>query len=169
MDKIKLSSNFWLIVMGLSITGLIIWGLIEFEGAHENKIIGETSREVALDCTTDMATRFHIHPHLQITILGKEEIIPANTGINGLCMHSIHTHDATGLLHVEAPVKKDFTLGDFFAVWGKTFNSKQILDFKADNTHAIHMSVNGKKVDTYENYIFQDKDQIIINYVESKI
>lgn len=162
----KLSSNFWLVVVGLGVTGLIIWGLVALEGAREKKIVGETSREVALTCTTDMATRFHIHPHLQILINGQEEVIPANTGINGLCMNSIHTHDATGLLHVEAPVQKDFTLGDFFAVWDKTFSKEQILDYKADATHAITLSVNGKEDDSYENYIFKDKDQIVINYGE---
>ncbi len=168
MDKIKLSSSFWFIIITFILTGLIIWGVVNIEAAREKKISEQTSREVALSCTTDMATRFHIHPKLKILILGKEEVIPANTGINGLCMHSIHTHDATGLLHVEAPVKKDFTLGDFFAVWGKTFNKEQILDSTVDNKHVLHMSVNGQDTDAYENYVVQDKDQIIISYEEIK-
>lgn len=155
MKKIEPGFNFWLIVISFSIAGLIIWGFIAIQGANEKKILGETSREVALHCTTDMATRFHIHPELKIIILGKEEMIPANIGIKSFCMNSIHTHNASGLLHVEAPIKKDFTLGDFFAVWGK--------DMGSFGTN-MKMTVNGKENTEYENYIMQDNDKIELRY-----
>jgi hypothetical protein len=73
-------------------------------------------------------------------------------------MHPLHTHDTTGKLHVESPVERDFTLGDFFTVWEKPFDRTHILDF----TGEVSMTVNGVKVDTYENTILNDGDEIII-------
>ena len=162
------SFGFWLCVISFAIAGLIILVSISY---NESIITGyetKTSREMALTCTTDMATKFHIHPILKILIGGTEQTIPTNIGINALCMNSIHTHDTSGALHVESPVKKDFTLGDFFAVWAKEFNRNQILDYKTDDVHTITVTVNGKLVDTYENTEIKDKDNIVIEYKAKK-
>lgn len=132
--------------------------------ASARKISSLSTREVALLCTTDMATQFHIHPVLKIVINGEEQIIPAEIGIQPTCMNSLHTHDATGTLHVEAPEKRDFTLGDFFAVWQKPFSQNELLDFKADATHKVSLTVNGAEVDTFENTILNDLDHIVISY-----
>ena len=164
MKKLKLSFGFWLCVISFSIAGVIIWGVMASEKSNEARNETKTSRDIALTCTTDMATRFHIHPQLKITINGSDQTIPANIGIKSFCMNSIHTHDTTGVLHVESPVKKDFALGDFFAVWDKEFNQNKILDYKTDDTHIITVSVNGKLVDTYENTVVNDKDQLVISY-----
>lgn len=123
----------------------------------------QTSREVALGCTTDMATAFHIHPELHIYVDGKEVMVPDDTGIKNGCMNAIHTHKDRPVLHVEAPVQKDFTLGDFFAVWGKDFSRSKLLDTVVSDGGSITVTVNGEKVDTYENTILRDHDQIVIS------
>lgn len=122
----------------------------------------QTSREVALECTSDMATKFHIHPELRILINGEEIEIPSNVGIKPTCMNALHTHNDMPIIHVESPVQKDFTLGDFFAVWDKSFNSMQILDFVATEEGQIRVTVNGQTSDSYENIILRDKDKIVI-------
>lgn len=97
-----------------------------------------------------------------MSIFGKEQVIPANIGINALCMNAIHTHDASGTLHIESPVKKDFTLGDFFAVWQKSFTKEQILDTKLAAENKVAITVNGKEADTFDETILNDKDQVVI-------
>lgn len=143
--------------------GLIYWGM-----AAKRKVKLDletmTSREIALRSTTDMATEYHIHPELSIFVNGEEVFVPNNLGVTNVGMTAIHTHDEKGVIHVEAPIKKDFTLGDFFAVWGKNFSSTQLLDKTVDENSEIVVTVNGKKVDTYENTILRDKDKIVINY-----
>ena len=114
-----------------------------------------TNRQVALTCTTDMATQFHIHPNLTIIIKDVQLEVPANTGISNGCMNAIHTHDNSGTLHVESPEKRDFTLSDFFAVWGKDINS-----FGTN----VKMTVNGQENTELEDYIMQDKDRIELRY-----
>ncbi len=148
----------WWIAGGVVLVavGLIAWG------NHSASTL--TTRQLALSCTTDLLTTFHIHPHLTIVINGATQTIPADIGISLTCMHPIHTHAATGKIHIESPVPRDFTLGDFFAVWGKTFNQNQILDSGVDASHTITVTVNGSPVDTYENTVLHDGDQIIISY-----
>ena len=128
----------------------------------------KTNRELATLCSSNMAETFHIHPNLSIVINDKKEEIPASIGIYGTCMTPLHTHDNTGKLHIEAPEKRDFTLGDFFAVWNKPFDRTQILDYKVDTTHLLQETVNGKEVPDFENTILHDNDQIVITYTEKK-
>ncbi len=154
---------------GLWIIGFVTLAVLLFIIASSgNSISSKTNRQVALSCTTDMATQFHIHPHLEIIINGATQEIPANIGIGITCMNALHTHDNSGTIHVESPQERDFTLSDFFAVWKKTYHEKQILDYKVDASHVIRETVNGKEVKDYENTILRDKDQIVIYYDEKK-
>ena len=164
----QIGFGFWFFVVSFGLAGLIIWASIAYQKSNLAVNEAKTSREIALACTLDMATKFHIHPNLKIVVNGTVQIIPKDIGINNLCMNAIHTHDATGVIHVESPVRKDFTVGDFFAVWGKEFDKNQILDYQADKTHVIAITVNGKMVDTYQNTIMNDKDNIVIEYKEIK-
>ncbi len=158
----KKSYSGWWIAGGvvLAAVGLIVWG------NHSASTL--TTRQLALSCTTDPLTRFHIHPHLTIVVNNATQTIPADIGISLACMHPIHTHDDSGTIHIESPVARDFTLGDFFAVWGKTFNQNQILNSVVDASHTITVTVNGSPVDTYENTVMHDNDQIVISYAVKK-
>ncbi len=154
-----------LFVIGIVVLigGLMYWG--GSAKRNEKSILENmTSREVALRSTTDMATEYHIHPELSILVNGTEVAIPQNLGVKANGMTAIHTHDEKGIIHVEAPVKKDFTLGDFFAVWDKDFSSTRLLGNDVNENTEIMVTVNGQKVDTYENTILRDKDKIVISY-----
>ncbi|MBI1755300.1 hypothetical protein HYR65_03375 [Candidatus Azambacteria bacterium] len=108
----------------------------------------------------------HWHPHLAIFIEGKEQEIPTNIGI-GVTHNPIHTHDASGEIHLEFSglVKKDdIKLGNFFDVWGKQFSSLCVLDSCAKDNKTVKMLVNGKENAEFGNYVMQDKDKIEIRY-----
>jgi hypothetical protein len=61
----------------------------------------------------------HIHQHLDIFVNGKKETVPAQIGIyDGQFLTELHTHDTTGVMHVESDKKRTFSLGEFFGVWG---------------------------------------------------
>ena len=123
-----------------------------------------TTREIAMSCTLDMYTQFHIHPHLRIVINGAVQTIPASIGVSLSCMHPVHTHDTAGTIHVESPEQRDFTIGDFFAVWDKKFSKDQILDSAVDVQHEVIITVDGQQSDAYENLVFKDKQEIVIEY-----
>ncbi len=149
-------------IIVLITTALFIWDKTRHKEPPVD-ISTKTSREVALTCTTDMATEFHIHPELHIFVDGEEIKVPNETGIRPDCMYSIHTHKDWPKLHVEAPVQKDFTLGDFFAVWDKDFSATKLLENTVSESTEILVTVNGAQVDTYENTVMHDKDEIVIS------
>ncbi len=151
------------IILVLVIGGLVLWGVAASSKKNE-ALMNMSSRELALRQTTDMATKYHIHPELAIFVDGTQIAIPQNLGVNATGMTAIHTHDEEGVIHVEAPIQKDFTLGDFFAVWGKDFSAAKLFDKAVDATHEIVVTVNGERVQTYENTILRDKDKIVISY-----
>ena len=156
------STAYWIIGIVIVVSFLVI-GFLAFRGSTPS-MSSKTNRQVALTCTTDMATQFHIHPVLKIVINGETQEIPTRIGVNPNCMNSLHTHDNSGVIHTEAPEKRDFTLSDFFAVWNKTFTKDQILDYRVDDKHIIKETVNGNVVQDYENTTLRDKDEIVISY-----
>src|SRR5829696_3142641 len=61
----------------------------------------------------------HIHQHLDIFVNGKRQEVPANIGVYaGQFLTELHTHDPSGVVHVESPTSRDFDLGQFFGAWG---------------------------------------------------
>jgi hypothetical protein len=85
----------------------------------------------------------HIHQHLDIFVNGKHETVPALIGIyDGQFLTQLHTHDASGIMHVESPTKRTFDLGEFFGVWGVRLNDKCIGGYCKPKTQWT-MYVNG--------------------------
>jgi len=143
---------------------IIVGGAVWMDGSQSRKYEAMTSREMAFLCITHTNLALHIHPELTLLINGEKQAMPANIGITDTCMHTLHTHDDTGKIHIEGPIVREFVLGDFFAVWDMPFSKDQILDHKADATHKITMTVNGEAVETFENTILRDHDEIVISY-----
>jgi hypothetical protein len=73
-----------------------------------------------------MDETYHVHPRLTIVHNGNLLIVPQDIGIPS-CAYSIHSHDRTGIIHVEAP-KPDrrFTLGNYFDIWGQPLSPDNV-------------------------------------------
>ncbi|HEU5376379.1 MAG TPA: hypothetical protein VFV38_13120 [Ktedonobacteraceae bacterium] len=79
----------------------------------------------------------HIHAHLTIYINGQQSPLPANVGIpinqqsgQATCFYWLHVHsDTPGIIHIEAPTKGPFTLGQFLDEWDQGF---QVLGFPSE-------------------------------------
>jgi len=61
----------------------------------------------------------------------QNQVIPSNVGISPgtpPCLRPLHTHDGSGMIHVEPDDSSHpiYTIGDFFRIWGKEFNSSGI-------------------------------------------
>lgn len=111
------------------------------------------------------ASRMHWHPHLTIRMDGEEQEIPTNVGIPSLtCLRPLHTHDANGTIHVESPVVRNFTLGEFFRIWDKPFDRNHLLDRTVDAEHRIVMKVDGQPSEEYEALVFKDGQRIELSY-----
>lgn len=76
-------------------------------------------RASGLTMLTAEGTALHIHQHLTITVDGTAVPVPADIGIDQAAqkLSAIHTHDASGVIHVESPEIRAFHLGQVFAEW----------------------------------------------------
>ena len=115
-------------------------------------------------------TIIHFHPHLSLMIDGKSTTVPSQIGIdpslwkdrsldqygmqamaNGMSeMAPLHTHDATGTIHIESSIIRNYTLGEFLNIWGG-------LDTNSKTVKAI---IDGKPVSDYRSIILRDREQI---------
>ncbi len=73
----------------------------------------------------------HIHAHVSIYINGERSLIPQFVGIaqdnagDVTCYYWLHTHDASGVIHIESPAsaRETFTFGQFVDVWQQEFST----------------------------------------------
>jgi hypothetical protein len=64
-------------------------------------------------------TVLHIHQHLDLYVNGKRVTVPALIGIyDNSYITEVHVHDTTGVIHIESPTRRTFTLGQLFGEWG---------------------------------------------------
>jgi len=99
-----------------------------------------------ITCDTSMSNNYHVHAFIGLYVNGQEIAIPdaagivnpagespassdtdgwSNQEIYADCFYHIHTHDASGMIHLEDPDPSNapitaslFTTGNFFDVWG---------------------------------------------------
>jgi hypothetical protein len=89
--------------------------------------------------------QYHIHAHLQVVNDGAAITVPANIGIEpGVGLSPLHTHDDSGVIHIESEKQADFTLGQVFKEWNVTLSSSCVSTLCADATHDLKVYVNGQ-------------------------
>jgi hypothetical protein len=57
----------------------------------------------------------------------------------------LHTHDTSGIIHVESAKDQPYTLGQVFTEWGVALNSTQVGGLHADANHLFATYVNGTR------------------------
>lgn len=89
----------------------------------------------------------HIHTHLDIVANGTPMSVPADIGVDEAHgkISPLHSHDTTGVIHVESPTKPaTFTLGQFFAEWDVSLGADHIGGLVDDGTRHLKTYINGK-------------------------
>ena len=105
-----------------------------------------------IQCNSMEQSAFHVHSHLDIIINGVYFLLPSQIGIPGNCFYWLHTHDESGKIHIEAPMLKDFKLGQFFDIWNKKLSNDQIFNYVANANNPLNVYINGTKVPDGTNY-----------------
>ena len=96
-------------------------------------------------CSSMEEVAYHVHAHLALFIEGQPRPVPANLGISRSCIAWLHTHDTSGILHIEAPGPHTYPLGAFFELWGQPLSPTQLLDRSTDADHRVVAYVNGEQ------------------------
>ncbi len=113
---------------------------------------GTTSQGATVDgieCAPVEQLVYHIHSHLQVYVDGKPRAIPAAIGMVGpvaqqtpygpfygaqQCYYWLHTHASDGVIHVESPSVRIYTLGNFFNEWNQPLSRTQVAGDKGKVT-----------------------------------
>ncbi len=118
----------WLLVVGLVVYVLT-------HGNQESQVTGTSTASTSqvtgqvidgVRCETHEQGGYHIHAHLAILANGQPRQVLAGIGIPnpqveqsahgpvvdaGSCFYWLHSHTADGIVHVESPVERTFTVG----------------------------------------------------------
>jgi hypothetical protein len=122
-------------------TGAPPWGA-------ETENLRSRLKAINLPALSQEGNALHIHQHLDIFVHDKRITIPADIGINydERFISPLHTHDRTGVIHVESDEVRDFTIGQFFDVWGVRLTKECLGGYCAKGTDKLRVFSNGKAV-----------------------
>jgi hypothetical protein len=114
-----------------------------------------TSKADGITCGATEQLAYHIHAHLSVYVNGSPRAVPGGIGIpgstvaqssqgpvanGGQCIYWLHTHAPDGIIHIESPTKRIYTLGNLFDVWRQPLSSTRV----AGATGHLTALLNGK-------------------------
>ncbi|WP_432937147.1 hypothetical protein ACQPXM_24465 [Kribbella sp. CA-253562] len=94
-----------------------------------------------ISCSASEQVAYHIHTHLAVYVNGSLRPIPAGVGLVSpvaeqtadgpfdsatTCYYWLHVHSQDGIIHVESPSQRKYTLGQFFALWQQPLTADQV-------------------------------------------
>lgn len=102
-----------------------------------------TGRTVdGIKCQSREQVAYHIHTHLGVYVDGVLRPVPAGVGLVSSavaqqtpegpfygathCYYWLHVHAQDGIIHIESPTAKRYTLGQFFDIWGQPLSTTQV-------------------------------------------
>lgn len=83
-----------------------------------------------VECNRMEQLNYHVHSHLDVFVDGQERQVSGDIGrvSSPSCLYLLHTHGSDGLIHIEAPQTREFTLGQLLDVWEQTRDSAGLFD-----------------------------------------
>jgi hypothetical protein len=119
-----------------------------------------------VECHRVEQTNYHVHAHLDVFVDGQKQQIPSNIGIlssPSSCLFWLHTHSSDGVIHVEAPQTRQFTLGQFLDIWKQTRDSNGL--FNSVSGKNVTAYVNGEQFQgKYKDIPLESREQIVLAY-----
>jgi hypothetical protein len=146
-------------LIGLFIAGVVAFAVLGTAptnsvtpGSTDNPGVGDTAnggqgQEVdGIKCETSEQLVYHVHAHLFILLDGKPQTVSSQIGIPGAplprCFYWLHTHDNSGIIHIESPTNRNYNLGQFFDIWGQPLNRIDVATHPVPST-GLTVFVNG--------------------------
>ena len=135
----------------------------------------ELSAQVPAGNKTGNEIKMHTHSKLNVTVDGKSLLVPNGVGINSTlwndhsldkfgterkattfgtispALSPLHTHDSSGIIHVESTEYKNYTLGDFLNIWGLPLEGKE-----------ISLIINVNNTENYSNHTLEDMEKMVL-------
>ncbi len=134
------------IAVGLVILAVLI-GLLVYAKINTGTVTDPTATIDGIRCDVGEMTANHYHAHLAIYNAGQPVAIPTDVGRPATCFYWLHTHAITGddgVIHIEAPAGKTFTLGNFFDVWRQPLSSTNVAGLQVAKGQKLVVFVDGQ-------------------------
>jgi hypothetical protein len=99
-----------------------------------------------LHCDASEQLNYHQHAHIEFLIAGQPVALPAFVGYNynHACLYWVHTHNTSGVIHIESPSPTTPTLGDFFDVWHQPLSRNGFWTYSVKPGQSMKVFVNKK-------------------------
>jgi hypothetical protein len=90
----------------------------------------------------------HIHAHLDVSVDGQPVVVPGGIGIgwSSQGISPLHTHNASGVIHIESLVNRAYTLGEFFTEWDVSLSPDNVGGLRVGDGKTLRVFVNGAQV-----------------------
>lgn len=124
---------------------------------------------VGISCNPREITEMHVHSHLSLFVNGRQYAIPSQVGVvqrpDGVsCIYALHTHDDSGMIHVEAK-PGTYRLGQFFKIWGQALSRTAVGPYRG----RVSAFVNGTAYDADPNSILLSPYQQVVLEVGARV
>lgn len=137
--------------------------------------VPELSGQAPAENKTGNKIIMHTHSSLNVTVNGDFLLVPNGVGINSTlwndhsldkfgterkittfgmitpAMSPLHTHDSSGLIHVESTEYRNYTLGDFLNIWGLPLEGRK-----------VNLITDGNSTENYANHTLKDMEKMIL-------
>lgn len=146
-----------------AVAALVLGSLLHVPARAQNLMSGLPIDGIRCDSMEGAVE--HVHAHLQIFNRGRSVQVPADIGIMQVagCLYWLHTHATDGIIHIEAPTVRTFTLGQFFDVWGEDLNASAAGPAHARRGRTLRVTVNGRPWTRDPRLIpLRDREEIVI-------
>jgi hypothetical protein len=122
-----------------------------------------------VSCRKALSSIYHHHVHLSLFVNGVQYAISRGTGMKNPgkskfiyhadCFYFLHTHDETGIIHIEPPNGNVFGLHQYFGVWGMPLSTTNVAGYQG----AVTVFVNGTQQNVDPNTLkFHPYDEITL-------
>jgi hypothetical protein len=130
---------------------------------------GQGQQVDGVNCRKALSSIYHHHVHLSLFVGGVQYAIPRGTGMKNPgqskfiyhadCFYFLHTHDETGIIHIEPPNGNAFGLHQYFGIWGMPLSTSNVAGYQG----AVTVFVNGTQQNVDPNTLkFHPFDQITL-------
>jgi hypothetical protein len=107
---------------------------------------GDGVRPDGVGCTGPGRVAVRGRAHLDVFADGRRVTVPGGIGVQPTCAYWLRTTRDDGIVAIESPQRRAFTLGDLFDIWGAPLSRTRVLAFPVGPDRPVRVFVNGRRI-----------------------
>ena len=130
----------------------------------EQASLGPRLAALGLPAASDSG--YHVHLFLAVFAGGRRVPVPAGIGIDpaGPLVAPVHTHDATGIVHLESARAYPFTLAQLFRIWGVRFGDARLGGYRDRGARRLAVYADGAAVPDPVHHVLRAHERLVVGF-----